>query len=261
MAAEPLQVPTSIFINLMKEMGVQPRDESILGSLIMSADRYIHTSLPELEYPRSLPPNIIFGGGLPNQKAKKWTKWPNWWSEITTNPQEATIIMVSQSTLANDLHDIVGPTLEGLKDRPNTIVVLNLSTPDQEVPEDIEIPANARVGYVPYDEVLPYCQAWALNFGYGAFQHGIANAVPMVGSGHTEDRGEVAARVEWAGIGVNLRNGLTPPTPAAVKDAIEEVLTNPKYKAKLTELSIKSKGYDLCSIIAENADALAAGAV
>jgi UDP:flavonoid glycosyltransferase YjiC (YdhE family) len=112
---------------------------------------------------------------------------------------------------------------------------------------------------VLFDEILPYCDAWVLNFGYGAFQHGITNAVPMVGSGHTEDRADVAARAEWTGIAVNLRNGITPPTPEVVKDAVEEVLKNPKYKKRVTELSIKAKDYDVYGIIAKTIDTLGSG--
>jgi len=206
-----------------------------------------------------MPAHITFCGGLPPQKVKKMSKYPSWWDEITTNPTNATIVMVSQSTLANDLHDIAGPTLLALKDRPNTIVVLDLSTPDQVIPDDIEIPANARVGYVLFDEILPYCDVWVLNFGYGAYQHGIMNGVPMVGSGHTEDRADVAARAEWCGIAVNLRNGITPPTPEVVKDAVEEVLTNPKYKKRVMELSKKAKEYDVYGIITKTIDTLGTG--
>jgi UDP:flavonoid glycosyltransferase YjiC (YdhE family) len=260
LAVAALALPSSVFYNLFRELGATPKAESMLREPILSTDRYIHTSLPEVEYPRSnMPAHIMFCGGLPKQKMPKISKWPIWWDEITTNPNNATIVMVSQSTLANDLHDIAGPTLQALKDRPNTIVILNLSTPDQVVPEDIEIPTNTRVGYVLFDEILPYCDAWVLNFGYGAFQHGITNAVPMVGSGHTEDRADVAARAEWTGIAVNLRNGITPPTPEVVKDAVEEVLKNPKYKKRVTELSIKAKDYDVYGIIAKTIDTLGSG--
>jgi UDP:flavonoid glycosyltransferase YjiC (YdhE family) len=259
-ASAALERPTSVFYNLLKELGATPNAESMLEEPIVSTDRYIHTCMPEVEYPRSnMPAHVVFCGGLPKQEVPKTFKWPSWWDEITTNPNKATIVMVSQSTLANDLHDIAGPTLQGLKDRPNTIVILNLSTPDQVVPEDIDIPANTRVGYVLFDDILPYCDAWVLNFGYGAFQHGITNAVPMVGSGHTEDRADVAARAEWTGIAVNLRNGLTPPTPEVVKDAVEEVLTNPKYKKRVTELSMKAKDYDVYGIIVKVIDTLGTG--
>ena len=45
------------------------------------------------------------------------------------------------------------------------------------------------------------------NGGYGAVQRALTTGVPLVVAGDTEDKPEVAARVEWFGAGVNLRTG------------------------------------------------------
>ena len=46
------------------------------------------------------------------------------------------------------------------------------------------------------------------NGGYGAVQRALTTGVPLVVAGDTEDKPEVAARVEWFGVGVNLRTGV-----------------------------------------------------
>ena len=45
------------------------------------------------------------------------------------------------------------------------------------------------------------------NGGYGAVQRALIAGVPLVVAGNTEDKPEVAARVECFGAGVNLRTG------------------------------------------------------
>ena len=56
----------------------------------------------------------------------------------------------------------------------------------------------------------------------------------MIIGGATEDKPEVAARAEWAGIGVNLRTGS--PSPEQVRAAAEEIFANSRYKARCREL-------------------------
>ena len=65
------------------------------------------------------------------------------------------------------------------------------------------------------------------NGGYGAVQRALAAGVPLVVAGDTEDKPEVAARVAWSGAGINLRTGT--PTPRALRRAVRDVLTRPRY--------------------------------
>ncbi|KAK3376490.1 glycosyltransferase family 1 protein [Lasiosphaeria ovina] len=82
---------------------------------------------------------------------------------------------------------------------------------------------NIRVAdFIPYDAVLAHASAMVFNGGYGGFGHCVAHGVPMVAAGLTEDKCEVAARAEWAGVAVNLRTGR--PSAAAVAAAVDRVL-------------------------------------
>ena len=66
------------------------------------------------------------------------------------------------------------------------------------------------------------------NGGYGAVQRALSTGVPLVVAGNTEDKPEVAARVEYFGAGVNLRTGT--PTAAQVRRAVREVLSDPSFR-------------------------------
>jgi UDP:flavonoid glycosyltransferase YjiC (YdhE family) len=72
------------------------------------------------------------------------------------------------------------------------------------------------------------------NGGYGAVQRALSDGVPLVVAGQTEDKPEVAARVEYFGVGVNLRTGT--PTPAEVRAAVREVLGNKAYRTNVRRL-------------------------
>ena len=64
---------------------------------------------------------------------------------------------------------------------------------------------------IPHDLLLPKVDVMVTNGGYGAVQRALSMGVPLVVAGNTEDKPEVAARVAWAGAGVNLKTG-TPET-------------------------------------------------
>jgi UDP:flavonoid glycosyltransferase YjiC (YdhE family) len=60
--------------------------------------------------------------------------------------------------------------------------------------------------------------------------------VPLVVAGNTEDKPEVAARVAWAGAGVNLKTGT--PSAGAVRSAVRKVLSDGRYLRSARELEV-----------------------
>ena len=83
------------------------------------------------------------------------------------------------------------------------------------------LPANARAAeFLPDAELLPKVAVYVTNGGYGGLHYAMENGVPIVGAGDTEDKPEGAARVAWAGAGINLKTGR--PRPEAIRDAVQE---------------------------------------
>ncbi len=68
---------------------------------------------------------------------------------------------------------------------------------------------------------------------------------------------EVAARVEWAGAGINLRKQR--PSPEKVRDAVKEVLVNPVYRENARRIQSDFAKYDAPTRAAELLEALAKG--
>jgi UDP:flavonoid glycosyltransferase YjiC (YdhE family) len=55
----------------------------------------------------------------------------------------------------------------------------------------------------------------------------LAAGVPLVVAGGTLDKPEIARRVAWSGVGVDLRTGS--PSPGRVRAAVQRVLDDPSY--------------------------------
>jgi UDP:flavonoid glycosyltransferase YjiC (YdhE family) len=81
--------------------------------------------------------------------------------------------------------------------------------------------------------------------------------VPLVVAGTTEDKTEIAARAEWAGVAVNLRT--ENPAPEAVLAAVEEVISNSKYKERALVLEKEMATFDPMEIVVKHIEELAAG--
>lgn len=66
---------------------------------------------------------------------------------------------------------------------------------------------------------------------------------------HAEDKAEVSMRGEWAGIGVNLRTDK--PSPEAIRDAMNRLLTDSKIKARCLEIQRENQELN-CVVQLEN---------
>jgi UDP:flavonoid glycosyltransferase YjiC (YdhE family) len=91
------------------------------------------------------------------------------------------------------------------------------------------LPSNTFVAqFIPHDVLLPSVDVMVTNGGYGAVQRALMTGVPLVVAGNTEDKPEVAARVEHFGAGVNLRTGV--PSAGEVRRAVRSVLDDDTYR-------------------------------
>ena len=187
------------------------------------ADAIAQFTVPAFEYPRSdAPANLRFFGPV-SRLAPSDIARPDWWPELDGGRP---VVHVTQGTVANeDLGELIRPTLDALADDDVLVVV---STGGRSVAELGPLPANARAAeFLPYAELMPRTDVFVTNGGYGGLHYALESGVPIVVAGDTEDKPETAARVAWAGVGVNLRTGT--PAASAIRDAVHEVLADGRY--------------------------------
>lgn len=181
------------------------------------ADRMLQLTVPSFEYPRSdLPGNVSFVGPVLPQRSAGLQE-PEWWAEVQ---RARTVVHVTQGTLDNvDLDQLIGPSLRGLAGRDGVVVVATTGRRPEH--SSFDAPANAFVAeWLPYSMLLQRVDVMITNGGYGGVQHALSYGIPVVVAGESADKAEVAARAEYAGVGVNLATAH--PTPAAIATAVRD---------------------------------------
>ena len=209
-----------------------PRFEGYLVDLQPKVvDAYLQATVAGFEYPRSdLAPTVRFVGPILAPPSSSF-ELPPWWHELEgTRP----VVHVTQGTLDNaDLGRLLLLTTRALAG-DDVLVVATTGGPDP-APLRPGLPANARLErFIPHDRLLPHVDVMVTNGGYGGVQQALANGVPLVVAGDSEDKPEVAARVQWSGTGVNLHTGR--PSPAMVARAVRRVLGAPSYRERARAL-------------------------
>lgn len=208
------------------------------------------------------PPHIKYCGFFPAKVSPPGLVLPEWYKDVVenssskaaTNTNRKRIVFVAQGTEVLDHRETVIPCIRGLAKRQDVLVIAVLckkgATLDQHMAlfEDGTLPDNARtIDYFPYDMILAHADVFVSNSGFGGVGHAIANSVPMVQCGSVFDKGDIGQRVEYSGLGPYLPDESR--TPEAIAAAVQEVLTQPKYKQRASELSAESQTYDPFKIV------------
>lgn len=205
---------------IRRQLGL-PKRKSFIKTLYQVPALVLQLTTPAFEYPRSdQPENLHFIGPVLPGCDPAYSP-PAWWPELNV---DRPVILINQGTVANDPEELIIPAIQGLRDQNIFIVAVPIS----ELPF-AENPGNVHgEKFIPFANLLPHVDVMVTNGGYGGVQLALAHGVPLVVSGATEDKMEVGARVEWSRTGINLRQRR--PSPARIKEAVMQVLTNPLYR-------------------------------
>jgi UDP:flavonoid glycosyltransferase YjiC (YdhE family) len=222
------------------EAGGAELSSDFLDAMVTEMDLNLQFTVPSFEYPRAaMPENVRFTGAMLPPPTTKFEE-PVWWGELQS--ERRPVVVVTQGTVANiDLGHLMGPTLAGLADEDVLVIAATGGPSADAVPGPK--PANAHiVDFVPFDKLLPYTSVLVTNGGYGAVNHALSLGVPVVGAGKTEDKAEVTARLEWAGVGINLNTAM--PSPMMVRDAVRRILDHPAIYTNVLEMQAEYAGHD-----------------
>jgi MGT family glycosyltransferase len=212
-------------------IGLAARRPHGLGNVTAPPQLYLLGTVPSFEYPRTdLFPYTHFVGPLAAPSPAEFAP-PAWWADLD---DDRPVIHVTQGTVSNDNMTLLAPTLRAMATDPVLVVATTGGTPVDQL-ELGPLPGNARlVPFIPHARLLPRVDVMVTNGGYGGVHAAIANGVPLVVAGATEEKPEVAAHVAWSGVGVNL--GRRAPSPARIHAAVLRVLHDPRYRDRAGQL-------------------------
>jgi UDP:flavonoid glycosyltransferase YjiC (YdhE family) len=234
---KPLQ---AAFDNTLAKLGCGPLPCPVLECMSTLPDLYLHPSIQGLQYPgHSVSSSKVrYIGNIPPPPRQH--PLPDWWQKLDKAKR---LVLVTQGTVANwNLGQLIGPTLQGLSEEKDLLVLVTTGgKPAEDIP--IDIPANARIApFLPYEQVLPKIDLLITNGGYGTVNMALAQGVPIVSAGLTEDKEEVSANLQWSGGGIDLRTN--EPSPEAVRTAARKILGGSVYGDRAKELAQEFASHD-----------------
>ncbi|WP_445150369.1 glycosyltransferase [Baekduia sp. Peel2402] len=222
-----------------------------LFATALSPHLYLHPSVPSFEFPRgNLPAQVCHvGPHLPAAPAN--VELPQWWGEMVAD--ERPVVLVTQGTVATDPAELLLPTLNALAHEPVQVIAVTGGPDPSSLPS---APANARVErYIPFAALMPHADVYVTNGGYGGLHFAMSHGVPILSAGSTEDKADLAARVDWSGVGIGMRAQYA--QPAKVRAAVRRLLDEDAFRARATQIADEMAAYDGPARASELVEALA----
>jgi len=230
-------------------LSLPPLEKFFFNAALDRYRLYLQATVPMFEYPRSdLPDKVRFIGPLLPEGGRDFEP-PEWWPELS---DERKVVLVTQGTVAIDTTQLIEPTLAALAGRKDLFVI---ATAPRWEPDPAAVPSNARVeAFVPYAALFPHVDLLITNGGYGGVQFALSHGVPVLVVGASEEKLEIAARVDWSGVGLSIRSVRA--TPKQIADGVTKVLGDSTYRAKAGAFAAEAKKHDAPETAADELEAL-----
>jgi UDP:flavonoid glycosyltransferase YjiC (YdhE family) len=230
------RVASRALMQACDEIGIRRRK---FTGIVTSPYLFLEPTVAAFEYRRSdLPPQVHFIGALLPDPPAEFAP-PPWWGELVDRRRP--VVLVTQGTVATSPGDLVAPTVLGLAEQDVLVIVAGVR--DAAALGLPSLPGNVRVEpFIPFKPLLPLVDVYVTNGGFGGVQYALANGVPIIAAGTTEDKPEIGNRVAYSGAGINLKTGT--PTPQQVSTAVQSVLTDPRYRAGARAIETELRRHD-----------------
>jgi UDP:flavonoid glycosyltransferase YjiC (YdhE family) len=141
-----------------------------------------------------------------------------------------------------DVEKIIAPTLKAFKNTEYLVIVTTGGTETAALKKRFPESNFIIEDFIPFNDVMSYCDVYISNGGYGGVLLGIQNKLPMVVAGVHEGKNEICARVDYFKLGINLKTET--PNSEQIKKAVEEVVSKPVYKNNVLKLAEEFKQFN-----------------
>lgn len=229
--------------DILGSYGIDVNADNIFDLMPAKCNVLLQTGTPGFEYKRSdLPANIKFVGPLLPYEAEKASN--RWYNEKLT--QYKNVVLVTQGTVEKDSTKLLVPALEALQNTDSLVVVATGGGDTEKLRRQYTAPNVLIEDFIPFADIMPYSDAYVTNGGMGGVQLSIQNKLPLVVAGVHEGKNEICARVGYFNLGINLKTER--PTPAQIRKAVDEVISNETYRTNVTALCKEFSQYDSATL-------------
>jgi MGT family glycosyltransferase len=231
---------TDLYNRLLSEHGLPTSTDFVFDTFIRQPDIFLQSGTPAFEYARpDKSPNIHFVG--PMLPYSRGMRHP--FQQATLTKSYERVLLVTQGTVERDPNKLIIPTLEAYKDDTRTLVIVTTGG-SQTAELRAQYPqANVIIeDFIDFNSVMPHMHVYVTNAGYGGVMLALQNGLPMVAAGVHEGKNEIAARIGYFNVGVNLK--IETPTAQQIHQSVEQVIANPAYRRNAKRIGIEFNQYD-----------------
>lgn len=232
--------PCSVLFNeLRAKYGLPQEPGFMFDAVFRNASLYLQSGVPGFDYPhRKLSPNVRFVGPLLPGKSTGNASFP----QADKTLKFKRVILATQGTFERNVEKIIVPTLEAYKNDPDTMVIVTTGGSGtaalrQRYPQ----PHFLIEDFIDYDAVMPYVSVYVTNGGYGGVMLALQHKLPIVVAGVYEGKEDIAARVGFNGVGIDLKTET--PKASQIRRAVATVLSDNKYRQHAQRLSEEFRQY------------------
>jgi UDP:flavonoid glycosyltransferase YjiC (YdhE family) len=230
---------TAIYNSVLATHGLAPIEGSIYDEFYRAPDVFFQSGVPGFEYARrEVNAKLRFVGPLLPHGAISGRPFP-YPEKIKANQR---VILVSQGTIDNkDPRKLIIPALEALSSSGALLIAATAHSHTEELRRSFPQDNIVVEDYVDFAAVLARADLFICNGGYGSVLLSLSHGVPLLVAGIREGKNDVNARVDYFGVGVNLRT--ESPKPKAIRQAAERLLAEPRWKLNAMNLADDFRRY------------------
>lgn len=238
---------TDAYNQVLIDHGLTPSDDFVFDTFTREPDLYLQSGTPGFEYSRpDMSPNVRFVGPLlPHRQGVRQP-----FRQANVARQYGRVVLVTQGTVERDPKKLLVPTLDAFKDDAQTLVIATTGGSQTDelrrcYPQDNVIIED----FIDFNTVMPLAHVYVTNAGYGGTMLALQHQLPMVAAGVHEGKNEIAARIGYFNVGLNLKTET--PTSAQIRASVEQVLSNGQYRRNVQRLGAEFARYDTNRLCAQ----------
>jgi UDP:flavonoid glycosyltransferase YjiC (YdhE family) len=234
--------------------GMKKAKGNVFDVVCRESDLLLQSGTPGFEYRRSdLGKNVRFIGPLLpySQKKNKSYQLPS------SANRFAKRVLVTHGTVETNVEKLIVPTLEAFKNSNVLVIVTTGGSQTQQLRARYPYGNILIEDYIPFNDIMPECDVYITNGGYGGVLFGIQNKLPMVVAGAHEGKNEINARIGYFHLGINLKTER--PAASQIKTSVEVILRNPHYKDNVIKLAGEFEQYNPASLCEKYVSQLLSG--
>lgn len=217
---------------IRKEIGLAKLDDFFLNHNYKISAYHLKFNTEAFEFPtENIPDSIKFVGPVISDNINEITF--NWLDDIyKTRPL---VFITGGSHDISDVNKLIIPSIIALKLLGIPAIVSTGKQPVDIIPKNLLYDGLIVEEYIPYSLIMPFIDLMITNGGFGGVSTALRYGVPVIVAGNSEDKPEIASRVQYSGCGINLKTGK--PSVSRLKKAISEILNDSSYSIVSMKIS------------------------